>query len=146
MVRPDAKDLVPVGDEEEIVFFIAPRTWDGQRPQGQRIQESAMPSETFKPSPSNYGPSVFAVLLIRGGIEALLEHYPKWKNHGQAIVKAGKVRSLGLGVEVKLSPQDCTWEDFKNAHASLVGVVKSNRRAILALLDHHVVKEPDPLP
>jgi hypothetical protein len=146
--RPAFALLAPIEEGEVVVRIVRASGFYADRQVGLRLDTSQLPEKEFKANDESYGLSVFVRSALSSGndddqaIEALEGARPQWKEKGSgySFVAVAELRELGL--DVRLSPQDCQIEGLVNAHASVSGVTKANRPKLLNLIDNCLSRPP----
>jgi hypothetical protein len=134
--RPHWQDLEAVADGDLIFRFVHPRDYKQMLPSGARVQPSALSTDEFKPNAKSYGASVYARSKLPRGIDDLYEACSKWTQWHYAQVPVSEV--VALGVEVRLSPQDCEFDLVRHAHASLLNVTRPIRIQLIRIIEAHL--------
>lgn len=135
--RPHWTALTLVGAEHVLFRFVRPDHINSKAVEGARVQISALQTNEFTPNDHSYGASVYIKELLPGGLEDLHAACPKWKTWLFSEVPVGDVNALG--VDVRMSPNDCQFESIKHAHASLLNVTKSIRPSLIRLIEKHLI-------
>lgn len=136
-MRPGVGELALVPDGNLVFRFVQPGQFNASAPPGARVLTSALQTDEFTPNERSYGPSAFVKSLLANGLDDLHKACPKWMAWRVAEVPIDAI--LKLGVEVRLSPQDCEFESIRHAHASLIGVTKAKRSNLIRLLEAHLL-------
>ena len=135
--RPPWNELAEVRSGELVIRLIRPDAYVATARPGSRVQPAALPTNERTPSATSYGASAFVKSLLRGGTADLLAANPKWVAFLQAEVLVEHIRALGI--DVRLSPQDCEFDRVRDAHASLINVDRPRRNQLIRLLEQNLV-------
>lgn len=138
--RPPWQELPEVVSGELVIRLIRPNEYKADAPAGARVQPAAIPTDEFKPNDRSYGASAFVKSRLRNGLKDIVDANPKWNAYVLAEVMVEKIRELGI--EVRLSPQDCEYEQIRDAHASLINLNRDRRNKLVRLLEAHLVPNP----
>lgn len=130
MTRRAVEDLERVDHGEVIIRLVGPRDFDATRVMGERVLKSAPQARDITPNENSYGASVFVVSRLG---ELDLRSVLNKPTHLEARVSVMELE--GLGIEVRLSPEDCEVDLLRAAHASLIGVTPKNRSTLMKLVD-----------
>lgn len=142
--RPHWQELTEVLSGELVIRVIRPTEYKHDAPKGARVQPGAMPTNEFTPNDTSYGASAFVKSRLKNGEADLVAANPRWGSYLRAEVLAEQLRELGI--DVRLSPQDCEFELVRDAHASLLGVNRERRNKLIRLLEAHLVAASIPQP
>lgn len=137
VVRPPWGELEVVASGELIFRFVQPNQYSESAVAGARVQPSALQTNEFTPNEKSYGASVYVKARLLRGLEDLYEAMPKWRGWRVAEIPVSSINELG--VEVRLSPQDCQIETIRHAHASLIGVTKAVRNKLIKVIEANLV-------
>ena len=138
MPRPAIEDLEVVPDAEAVVRRISLSHFDITAQVGERVQIANCASKDYTPTPTNYGPSIF--VKSRCSIERILAANPKWAKHKISRFTVAEVKERLPTLRVAYSPDDCQHADLRDGHASLLGVDKNCRDALVRFFDEHIVE------
>lgn len=134
----DGVDSRVVHPGETLIRLINKNHYDGARSEGVRIQVSHLRSTEFEPPEKNQ-PSVFVESAC--SLAELEQANPNWRDQGVVKVQASQLTDLGL--EVRMTPEQCTkFTSIAHSHASIYRVTGENRQAVPNLFNKHVVRAP----
>ena len=136
-MRPAWNELEVVPDGDLVFRFVQPGHFNASAPSGARVQPAALQSNEFTPNDRSYGASAYIKSRLSRGLDDLHKAYPKWVAWRVSEVPVSAVTAIGI--EVRLSPQDCELETIRHAHASLIGVTKERRLKLIPLIEAHLV-------
>lgn len=124
--------------------MILPSSFHSERAVGTRIDTSALRTQLYTPSDTNYGASVYREALLDDGLDVLYSAHDKWRTYRVARMTVAQVKTLGQGATlvVVASPQDGRVPAIAHAHASILGLEDISRAALLELADRNLVDVP----
>lgn len=125
------RDLERVDAEEVIIRLIHPVHFNWEH---EEVAPAALPMKQFRPQCEDSGPSFYVRSGLTSGVQDLEATEPKWKGFGVAEIKVQDL--LDLGLDIRLTPEECRFPTIKHAHASIVSTVdRATRDAVVDLLN-----------
>ena len=141
MSRRRLEDLPRVESGEVLFRLVGSHAYDFDGSAGVRVQNSALTKSEMTPTSTSYGPSVFVESLLPDGMASLEEACPAWRQKGYAAIPIEDLRAIGI--DVRLSKEDCEFDSVRAAHGSLIGVTRTNRPSVVHLISQYLVRPPE---
>jgi hypothetical protein len=135
--RPEVDELEVVASDHLVFRFVQPGHINLNAPAGSRLQLSALQTNECTPNERSYGASVYVKSRLAYGLADIHAAFAKSRSWRAAEVPVWKIQALG--VSVVLSPQDCSIEAIRHAHASLIGVDKPRRNKLIRIIEEHLL-------